>query len=210
MQFTFSSFHSASFPCIVVVGSVSTALLWPADWGALKALALGSRGMGPGALALGASCMPRAPPKFPSSKPQICTPCPFPLRPVVFRAHHGPCSAPPCHPRWPRRGVLDLVLWRPTARPFSLPVRDPTSLCAGCWAASRCAGSAGGAGNAGLADDGSKQVRHRGVPSSSSSSAAAAAVAPGFCSRPPRVRCCNAHWLAARSGKSLACLNRGE
>ncbi len=53
MQFTFSSFHSASFPCIVVVGSVSTALLWPADWGALKALALGSRGMGPGALALG-------------------------------------------------------------------------------------------------------------------------------------------------------------
>ena len=144
MQFTFFSFHFASFPCVVVVGSVSTTLRCTADWGPSGlGPGHGARGrLGPGVLGCPACREPRL--NFPAPNPQIGAPglFVFPLR--LFRAHRGPCSAPPCHPRWLLRsepGFWALCwLLRPTARPFSLPLRDPTSPVP---RAGRCAGPLG-------------------------------------------------------------------
>ena len=166
----------------------------------------------PGAWSLGTSCMPRAPPKFPSSKPSDRRPWSFCLPLRLFRAHHGPCSAPPCHPRWPasqgsgpcagccaqQRGPFRCI----TPYEIRRALFRPLAAVLGRWAASRSAGSSDG-----LADDGSNQSVIEAfiiIISNSSSSSSAG----GLQSSTPSTLLQRS--LAARSGKSLACLNRGE
>lgn len=123
--------------------------------GALQALALGSPGHGawawgmgpPGAWSLGASCMPKAPPKFPSSKTLTSAPLVFssfpsvsfvrimvpalPLPAIRGGQGSGPCAGCCAQQRGPFRCRYEIrrALFRALAAGL------------GRWAASRCAGS---------------------------------------------------------------------